>query len=182
MRKACLVAWVPGLMVTACVSNQQPVLPPPSRPMAGIPSLERAVSADEFIAANASIDLFVIRSSDLALQRSSSARVRDYAARMIEAHKGTSAQLSLAGRRLNLLPSATLRPAHQAMLDALSASANFDSDFVHDQRSVHEYAVDLDSAYAARGKSPTLRPVAAAALAIEQRHLRLLVYLSGGRS
>ena len=127
--------------------------------------------------ASGSIDLFVIRSSELALQRSSSARVRDFATRMIEGHKGTSSQLSLAGRRLNLLPSATLRHAHQAMLDALANSTNFDADYVHDQRLVHQFAISLDSAYAATGQSATLRPVAAEALQIEQRHMRLLAYL-----
>ena len=96
---------------------------------------------------------------------------------MIEAHKGTSAQLSLAGRRLNLLPSATLGAAEQAMLDALQASGSFDADYVRDQRIVHQQAIALDSAFAASGDSPTLRPVAAAALPIEQRHLRLLAYL-----
>jgi putative membrane protein len=136
-----------------------------------------APSDASFVAANASIDLFVIRSSELALQRSSSPRVRDFASTLIAAHKGTSAQLSLAGRRLNLLPSATLRPGEQAMLDALQASSRFDAEFVRDQRLVHQQAVALDSAYAARGRSPTLRPVAAAALPIEQRHLRLLAYL-----
>jgi len=130
-----------------------------------------------FVTTNSSIDLFVIRSSELALQRSSSARVRDFANRMIDGHKGTSAQLSLAGRRLNLLPSATLMPAEQAMLDALIASGSFDADYVRDQRLVHQHAITLDSAYAASGQSPTLRPVAASALAVEQRHLRLLAYL-----
>jgi putative membrane protein len=136
-----------------------------------------APSDASFVAANASIDLFVIRSSELALQRSSSPRVRDFASTLIAAHNGTSAQLSLAGRRLNLLPSATLLPGEQAMLDALQASSRFDAEFVRDQRLVHQQAVALDSAYAARGRSPTLRPVAAAALPIEQRHLRLLAYL-----
>jgi putative membrane protein len=136
-----------------------------------------APSDASFVAANASIDLFVIRSSELALQRSSSPRVRDFASTLIAAHKGTSAQLSLAGRRLNLLPSATLLPGEQAMLDALQASGRFDAEFVRDQRLVHQQAVALDSAYAARGRSPTLRPVAAAALPSEQRHLRLLAYL-----
>lgn len=136
-----------------------------------------APSDASFVAANASIDLFVIRSSEMALQRSSSPRVRDFASTLIAAHKGTSAQLSLAGRRLNLLPSATLLPGEQAMLDALQASSRFDAEFVRDQRLVHQQAVALDSAYAARGRSPTLRPVAAAALPIEQRHLRLLAYL-----
>jgi putative membrane protein len=136
-----------------------------------------APSDASFVAANASIDLFVIRSSEMALQRSSSPRVRDFASTLIAAHKGTSAQLSLAGRRLNLLPSATLLPGEQAMLDALQASSRFDAEFVRDQRLVHQQAVALDSAYAARGRSPTLRPIAAAALPIEQRHLRLLGYL-----
>jgi putative membrane protein len=142
--------------------------PPPSAP---------AVSEATFVAVNGSIDLFVIRSSELALQRSTSPRVRDFATTMIEAHKGTSGQLSLAGRRLNLLPSATLLPGDQAMLDALQASAQFDTEYVRDQRTVHQKAIQLDSAYATNGSSPTLRPVAKSALPIEQRHLRLLAYL-----
>jgi putative membrane protein len=136
-----------------------------------------AVSEASFVDLNGSIDLFVIRSSELALERSGSARVRDYASTMIAAHKGTAAQLSLAGRRLNLLPSAILRPAEQAMLDALQTSTRFDADYVRDQRLVHQQAIAIDEAYAASGRSPTLRPVAAAALPIEQRHLRLIGYL-----
>jgi putative membrane protein len=96
---------------------------------------------------------------------------------MIEDHKGTSAQLSLEGRRLNLLPSATLRPSEQVMFDALTSSSRFDADYVRDQRVVHQRAIALDASYAATGSSPTLRPVAAAALPIERRHLRLIAYL-----
>ena len=129
------------------------------------------------MAVNGSIDLFVIRSSELALQRSTSSRVRDFATTMIQDHKGTSGQLSLAGRRLNLLPSATLLPGEQAMLAGLQASAQFDTEYVRDQRTVHQKVIELDTAYAANGRSPTMRPVAEAALPIEQRHLRLLAYL-----
>ena len=167
-------AWALLLALAGC-ATREPAHPPstvrPPRP--SVP----AASPATFVATNGSIDLFVIRSSELALQRSSSPRVRDFATRMIEAHKGTSAQLSLAGRRLNLLPSATLGAAEQAMLDALQASGSFDADYVRDQRIVHQQAIALDSAFAASGDSPTLRPVAAAALPIEQRHLRLLAYL-----
>ena len=133
-----------------------------------------AVSEANFVAENGSFDLFVIRASELALQRSSSTRLRDLARTMIADHKGTSGQLSLEGRRLNLLPSATLQPNEQAMLDALQASGKFDADYVRAMRKVHQQAIAMDSAYAARGRSPTLRPVAATALPIEQRHLRLL--------
>jgi putative membrane protein len=171
---------IPALMISlglaACAREQRP-------PASAAPSIARqplevpSPSAASFISINGSIDLFVIRSSELALQRSSSARIRDFASQMIQAHKGTSAQLSFAGRRLNLLPSATLRRSEQAMFDSLQASSRFDAEYVRDQRIVHQEAVALDNAYRASGRSPTLRPVAGAALPIEQRHLRLIAYL-----
>jgi putative membrane protein len=165
--------------LAACAREERPAPSAPvsmGRPPPGL-SPPGVVSEADFVAENGSIDLFAIRSSKLALQRSSSARIREFAQKMIEDHEGTSAQLSLEGRRLNLLPSATLRPNEQAMFDNLAASSQFDADYVRDQRLVHRRAIALDSAYSARGTSPTLRPVAAAALPIEQRHLRLIAYL-----
>ena len=164
--------------LAGCASEKRAAAPPelaPPPPFAA--PVGPAASTANFVATNGSIDLFVIRSSELALRRSASPRLRDFAARMIEEHKGTSSQLSLAGRRLNLLPSASLQPAHQAMLDALASSTSFDADYVRDQRTVHQDAIALDSAFAAKGGSPTLKPVATAALLIEQRHLRRLAYL-----
>lgn len=174
-----IVVLTVSLGLAACAREQRPpapIYPSPSR-VERRPPGARAVSEADFVAINGSIDLFVIRSSELALQRSSSARIRDFASQLIEAHKGTSGQLSLAGRRVNLLPSATLRPAEQAMLDSLQSSIQFDAEYVRDQRTVHREAIAIDSAYAARGASPTLQPVAAAALPIEQRHLRMIAYL-----
>jgi putative membrane protein len=170
-----LAALALPFMLLACAREQAPPAPPAesiSRPAHGA-----VVSDAAFVATNGSIDLFAIRSSELALQRSSSARVRELAETMIRDHQGTSGQLSLEGRRLNLLPSATLRPVEQAMLDALQSSSRFDADFVNDLRTVHEQAIALDAAYLANGRSPTLLPVAASALPVEQRHQRLLAYL-----
>jgi len=177
--RAKIAAMTIALSLAGCAHEQRPAAE-------GVPSYSRvarprlpapAASAANFVVANGSIDLFVIRSSELALQRSSSARIRDFASQMIRAHKGTSSQLSFAGRRLNLLPSATLLPAEQAMLDSLRSSSRFDAEYVRDQRIVHQRAIALDSAFATRGVSPTMRPVAAAALPIEQRHLRLIATL-----
>jgi putative membrane protein len=167
-----------SLGLAACAREERPLPPPsPERLPLPRPSPGFAVSEADFVSKNGSIDLFVIRSSKLALQRSSSARIRDFAQTMIEDHEGTSSQLSLEGRRLNLLPSATLRPDDEAMFESLAASSSFDSDYVRDQRLMHQRAIALDQAYVANGRSPTLRPVAAAALPIEQRHLRLIAYL-----
>lgn len=167
------------LSLVACRGGERaPEVPSTaSRRPASRPPQGPAVSEASFVAKNASFDLFVIRSSELAIQRSSSPRIRDFAHTLIADHKGTSGQLSLEGRRLNLLPSATLMPPEQAMLDSLQASSAFDAEYVRDMRQTHQQAVAMDSAYAANGGSPTLRPVAAAALPIEQRHLRLLAYL-----
>ena len=169
------------LTLAACGGGEQPSSAPrttsrrpaPRPPQPGQP----AVSAEAFVAANGSFDLFVIRASELAMQRSSSPRIRDFARTMMADHKGTSGQLSLQGRRLNLLPSATMLPNEQAMLDSLQSSSSFDAEYVRDMRKLHQQAVAMDSAYSANGQSPTLRPVAASALRIEQRHLRLLAYL-----
>lgn len=135
------------------------------------------VSAANYVASAGSIDLFIIGSSELALQRSSNQRVRDFARMMIDAHKGTSGQLSFAGRRLNLLPSATPNPTHRAMLNELQQAANFDATYVRQQRAIHREASVLHSAYAAAGTSPTLRPVAKALAPIIERHIRMLNYL-----
>jgi putative membrane protein len=163
------------LFIAGCASNvpQQPRPAPrnaPSqRPLTG------PVSPETYVAQAASIDLFVIKSSELALSRSSNSAIRDVATRLISAHQGTASQLSFAGRRLNLLPSAALLPQHQAMLDELNASGDFDRAYVRLQRSVHGQALALHNDYARRGTSPTLRRVAANAAAVEQGDIALLL-------
>jgi putative membrane protein len=165
--------------VSACAREERPS-PVPQR-VERLPPAPRvatpALSASTYVASAASMDLFVIGSSELALRRSSSQRVHEFARMMIEAHKGMSAQLSLAGRRLNLLPSATLLPEHQAMLDQLQAATDFDGTYRRQQLAVHQKALALHRNYATRGQSPTLKPVAAAAVPMIERHLRLISYL-----
>lgn len=119
------------------------------------------------------MDLFVIGASKLALQRSTSPRIRDFARSEIRSHEGLGAQLSLAGRRLNLLPSATLLPEHQAMLNQLQSTGDFDGTYRRQQQLIHQQALALQANYVARGQSPTLRPVAAAAARTIREHLAL---------
>jgi putative membrane protein len=172
MVRAAWIAAAGALLLSGCASNAP--RPVPRTPAAPIPAPGPAVSAATYVAQAASIDLFVIRSSELALTRSSNPRLRQFASAMIAAHKGTAAQLSFAGRRLDLLPSSTLLPQHQAMLDELNASGDFNRAYVRLQRSVHGAALSLHANYAARGSSPTLRPVARNAAGIERSHLDML--------
>ena len=169
MRRSALALAV--LALAGCATR--PAAPPQPRPGPPAPS-QPAVRSATYVAQAASIDLFVVRSSELAQQRSASPRIRNVAQQLVADHTGLASQLSFAGRRLDLLPGASMLPQHQAMLDELSASGDFDRAFVRLQRSVHGTALSLHSAYAARGDSPTLRPVAANAAAVERRHLELL--------
>jgi putative membrane protein len=160
-----------ALALAGCASNA----PQPSRQYPAAPAVRQTpASSATYVAQAASIDLFVLRSSELANLRSVTPAIRQYADRMIADHRGLASQLSLAGRRLDLLPSATLLPQHQAMLDELAASANFEAAYLRLQRQVHGQALALHGNYAGRGASATLRPVAANAAQVERRHLDML--------
>lgn len=133
-----------------------------------------ALSAAAYVAAASSIDLYQVKSAELALQRAQDPANRAFAQRSLSAHQGTSAQLSMAGRRLNLLPTATLEPEHQAMIDALMTAGDFDSTYRGQQNIVLQEALRLHSNYAKSGQSPTLRPVAVNAESVMRANLQAL--------
>ena len=159
MRRVALPTFVGAsvLLLSACGGGPQPA-PRPVAPAVVISPV--IISAAAYVAAASSIDLFEMQSAELALQRASDPATRAFAERVLNAHQGTSAQLSYAGRRLNLLPSAALSAQHQAMIDALRASADFDGTYRAQQRTVIEQGVKLHGDFARSGASPTLRPIA----------------------
>jgi putative membrane protein len=133
-----------------------------------------AISAASYVATASSIDLLEVKAAQLALQRSQDPANRAFAEQALSAHQGTSAQLSLAGRRLNLLPTATLNPEHQAMFDALAATSDFDDTYRVQQNIVLQEGIRLHGSYAKAGESPTLRPVAANAESVMRANLQAL--------
>ena len=133
-----------------------------------------ALSAAAYVATASSIDLFQVKSAQLALERSQDPANRALAEHLLSAHMGTSQQLNYAGRRLNLLPSAALDPQHQAMLDALAAASDFDNTYRAQENIVLQEGVKLHSTYAKSGGSPTLRPVAANAESVMRANLKAL--------
>jgi putative membrane protein len=132
------------------------------------------LSAASYVALASSIDLYQVKAAQIALERAHDPANRAFAEQALTAHQGTSAQLSMAGRRLNLLPSATLDPQHQAMLDALNATSDFDNTYRGQQNIVLQEALRLHSSYAKGGQSPTLRPVAANAESVMRANLQAL--------
>lgn len=160
-------------ILASCAPRPAPA-PEPRRPAVTPPVVIRPLFPADYVAMAASIDLFAIRASELALQRATGPRVRAVAQEMVDAHRGTSAQLSFGGRRLNLVPPAVMRPEHQALFDQLAATSAFDALYVRHLRSVHDQSLRVHAAFAERGESPTLRTVAANAAPVERRHLTQL--------
>ena len=173
-----IIGGLAGAALAGCGSSPQrpePMRPASlSKPVRPSPS---AISPADYVANASAIDLYVIKASELALQRSSAVKVREVAERLIAAHQGSSAQLSLGGRRLNLLPSAEIQPRYRALLEQLYSSSSFDRDYARQMLAVHEEASLLHSNYAALGTSPTLIPIAKALAPVMEQQKRLISYL-----
>jgi putative membrane protein len=172
LRVACVIACA---AVAGCASSDRSRPAAPARPATVAPVVKSAApSASDYVGRAGSLDLFVLRSSELALQRASSAKVREVARSTILVHQGTSAQLAFASRRLGLAVSPVLQPSEQQLLDQLQSSVEFDRTYAAQQKRAHRQAFELHQAYAAGGTSPTLKPVASFVVTRLRDHQRVI--------
>ena len=170
--RALAAAAFAALALSGCAKQEAPP-PRPAPPPASLPAVAALSPAIYFqLAANSS--LFAVRASELAMARSSSAALRDAARQVAEDQRGVASQLSFAGRRLDLLPSATLPEPMAADFDRLQMSADFDSDYRRLVGAALERSLRAHEAFARSGDSPTLRPVAEMAAPATRRNLRAL--------
>jgi putative membrane protein len=139
--------------------------------------LNNPLMAPGFLAQAGSANEFEIESSQLALQSSQNAAVRNFANVMISDHGQMGQQVAAAAVAARLQPpTATLLPAQQAALDQLRASGTgygFDMAYQQAQIQAHQQAIQLMQNYATSGDVPTLRTTAGGAIPIMQRHLAM---------
>ena len=173
MRRMTVGAAALAALTMAGCATRQPVPVEPARPSRPAP-VAAALSPERYMAVAGSSALLSLRSAELARQRTRNPALRAFAANSIVEQGGIGAQLSFAGRRINLLPAASLLPAHQAMYDALAAAGDFDAVYLAQQRTVHEAAYSVHRSFARSGISATLRPVARMAEPVLQRALEAL--------
>lgn len=134
-------------------------------PTAALPFLTQAGASD----------LYEIESSQLALTKARSASVRAFAQQMIDDHRATTQKLAQAATGAGLVaPTPALLPDQVAMLARLrdAPAGGFDALYLDQQRTAHRRALALHRGYAARGDTPALQRVAAAAAPIVERHLQ----------
>jgi putative membrane protein len=156
-----------GALVLAACAQRTPV------PV----DLNNALLAPGFLAQAGSANEFEIESSQLALQSSQNATVRNLANVLISDHTQLGQQVGAAAVSAHLQPPPpTLLPAQQATLDQLRAAGtgySFDQAYQQAQITAHQQAIGLMQNYATSGDVPVLRTTAASAIPMMQRHLAM---------
>jgi len=128
-------------------------------------------------------DMFEIRSSKLAEEKSSSPEIKKFAAQMITAHTQTTVGLKAAiaeGHVKTPVPT-KLDARRQGMLDNLRAShgGEFDKRYVAQQIAAHQETLDLMKGYADHGHNDALKAAAAKTAPLVQDHLDMAKALPG---
>lgn len=168
-KPALVAVAIATLALVGCARPEAPPPRPVPAPAAASPLT--AFSPALYFQLIAYSSLFAVRASELAATRASSAALRETAQRIAEDQRGVASQLSFAGRRLDLLPGATLPAPMAADLDRLQASTDFDSDYRRLVGDALERSLRAHQSFARSGASPTLRPVAEMAAPATRRNL-----------
>ena len=170
-----LGGWVvvaTAALLAGC-APKRPAPPPPAPPVRPIPPAA-ALDPESYMAFTASSALFAVQASRMAEARGSTNKIKKFAQQAVVDHTGIGAQLSFAGRRIDLLPSARPLPEHQAMLERLATASDFDGTYKAQMSKVLREAASAHRAFEARGESPTLRPVASFAAPVCEKGLEAL--------
>lgn len=158
-----------ALLIAGCGGRPAP----PQRSAAPfiLPSTAAALTPAAYMQLASTSSLFAIRASELAAERARSGDVRRAAQSIVQDQGGVAAQLSFAGRRLELLPSASLTAEQSDELDRLRQSPDFDSAYRRSVTAALGRALEAHRTFARAGSSPTLRPVAEMAAPVTRRNL-----------
>ncbi|HET9397425.1 MAG TPA: DUF4142 domain-containing protein [Sphingomicrobium sp.] len=157
-------------LLAACGGGPAPA-PRPARPFVLPSTAVTALSPAIYMQIASTSSLFAVRASELAAIRAGDGRIRSAAQAIVRDQNGVAAQLSFAGRRLELLPGASLTDAQAAELERLRLSSDFDSDYRRAVGGELARALEAHQAFARSGASPTLRPVAEMAAPVTRRNL-----------
>jgi len=161
-----------AMAVAACATNP----PPPPAPPAAAVDPNNPLFAPGFLAQAASANQFEIESSQLALQASQNAAVRNYANLLISDHTRLGQQVAAAAAAGGVpMPPPGLLPAQQSALAQLQAAGtgpNFDMAYRQAQIDAHNQAIALMQNYSTGGDVPALRNAAAGAIPMMQMHLQ----------
>jgi putative membrane protein len=130
------------------------------------------MSAQDFATMAASSDMLEIRSSELALQKSQTAAVKEFAQMMINDHTTASKNLMAAAQQDGVTVPADMLPKHASQVEALGSTAAdaFDASYIDAQVAAHQEALALMTSYAESGDAAALKAHAQKTAPIIQMH------------
>ncbi|MDO9487416.1 MAG: DUF4142 domain-containing protein [Sphingomonadaceae bacterium] len=130
-------------------------------------------TAAGYAAAAAQGDMYEVEAGRIALERSNSPEIKQFAQTMVDSHSATTAELRTALATAGLAVTPALDPRHQALLDALRAASplEFDTAYLDQQSVVHGEALRLHRSYAESGDNSVVRAFAAKTAPVVQAHL-----------
>jgi putative membrane protein len=142
-------------------------------------------TADAYVAAAATGDMYELESSKLALEKSQSPAVKKFAQQMITDHTATTAKLkaAIAQAGLNLAPPAELDARRAGMLDNLrnaTSAADFDKAYLDQQTAAHQEALTVHTSFAEDGDNDVLKKLAAETAPKIQHHFDMVKQLDAG--
>ena len=141
-------------------------------------------SGQEYADMASASDLFEIESSQLALERTQDAEIREFAQMLVTDHQNSTAALREAAQTAD--PAVTvnpaLTPAQQADIDTLTAAgeAEFDQAYLDAQVRAHQLALAMLQGYAEQGDVESLTQHASETAGPVEQHLERARELQGG--
>ncbi len=127
-------------------------------------SAEMTTTTKGFINMAAMSDMYEVTAGKIALQRSSSPAVKEFARRMVDAHTQTTSKLKglIAAYDITVTPPAHVDDLHQGLLDSLrgAKAEDFDHRYISQQIAAHKAADMLFRGYAKDGDLGALKKFA----------------------
>lgn len=142
-----------------------------------VQAADKPLQPKDYVSEASRGDAFEIKISEMALRTSESAAVKDFATKMIDAHKGSTEKLKAAAAEAGVADSVTdtlgvKQTAAVGKLEVLTGGA-FDREFASIQVKAHEEALKLHSGYAKNGQSAPLKAFAGTVTPTIQQHLKM---------
>ena len=139
------------------------------------------MTAEQYVATAASSDMFEIQSSEIALEKTETAAVQEFAQHMVTDHSTTTEKLMAAAEAEGIVPATEMMPRHAAMVEELEAAdaSGFDAMYLEMQTTAHEEAVALHTAYSESGDVEALQAVATEAVPVVTEHYEEVQALAG---
>ena len=134
-------------------------------------------SADQAYVQNAAAsDMFEIETSKLALEKAAKPSIKTYAQMMIDEHTKSSNELMAAVTQAKLSGQIAMPADKRAKVDALRglSGAEFDRQYLADQRSGHQETLAKVNAYLAAAPAGPLKDHASKLTGVVQKHLNSL--------